>query len=86
MVSLVVNSISNTVECFLIAIFSGVNVYMQTPTSEFNQGHSTMKMCIHLPSTAVCTFARCPSEAAVDPATVTLVNIPANIFVFFNTL
>ena len=26
------------------------------------------------------TFARCPSAAAVDPATVTLVNVPANIF------
>ena len=30
---------------------------MQTPTSEFNQGHSTVKMSIHLLSTAVCTFA-----------------------------
>ena len=39
------------------------------------------KMCVHLLSTAVCIFARCPSAATADPATVTLVNILANIFV-----
>ena len=41
----------------MISVFFGVNVYMQTPTSEFNQGHSTVKMvyicsvqlCVHLP-------------------------------------
>ena len=37
-------------------------------------------MCVQMLSTAVRTFARCPSAAAVDPATVTLVNVPANIF------
>ena len=41
------------------------------------------EMCVHLLSTAVCTFARRPSAASADPATVTLVNILANIFVCF---
>ena len=46
--------------------------------------------CVYICSVQLCVqlypFARCPSEAAVDPATVTLANVPANIFVFFNTL
>ena len=46
--------------------------------------------CAYICSVQLCVqlypFARCPSEAAVDPATVILVNVPANIFVFFNTL
>ena len=40
-------------------------------------------MCVHLLSTTVCTFARYPSAAAVDPIIVTLANTPANIFVVF---
>jgi hypothetical protein len=47
-------------------VFFGVDVYVQTPISEFNQGHSTMKMCIHLLSTAVCTFAEVYTACAVS--------------------
>jgi hypothetical protein len=39
---------------------------MQNPTSEFYQGYSTVKMCIHWLSTAVCTFGEVYNSLKVD--------------------
>jgi hypothetical protein len=39
---------------------------------KYSSTYSYTKMCVHLLSTAVCTFARCPSAADVHPVTVFL--------------
>jgi hypothetical protein len=38
------DSLSETVEFFLTAVFLGVNFYMETPASEFCQGHSSIRI------------------------------------------